>query len=61
MIEQGICEKTAPRMRAFLLHPTKVKLFCLELTVVVHTGKSLKARNTALEGDTFEYITGYDT
>eukprot|EP00966_Prymnesium_polylepis_P277442 6410478-Prymnesium_polylepis.1 len=61
MIEQGICEKTAPKMRAFLLHSTKFKLFCLELTVVVHTDKSLKARNTALEGDTFEFITGYDT
>eukprot|EP00966_Prymnesium_polylepis_P326712 7382616-Prymnesium_polylepis.1 len=61
MIDQGICEKTAPKMRAFLLHSTKVKLFALELTVVVHTGKGLKARNTSLEGDTFEFITGYDT
>ena len=24
MIEQGICEKTAPKMRALLLHPTKM-------------------------------------
>ena len=61
MIEQGICEKTAPKMRAFLLNPTKSKVFCLELTVVVSAGKSLKARNTKLEGDTFEFITGYDT
>ena len=61
MIEEGVCEKTAPKMRAFLLHPTKSKLFALELTVVVGVGKSLKARNTKLEGDTFEFITGYDT
>ena len=61
MIEQGICEKTAPKMRAFLLNPAKLKLFLLELTTVVYTGKALKARNTAMEGDTFEFITGYDT
>ena len=61
MIEEGICEATAPKLRAFLLHPTKSKLFNLELTVVVFTGKSLKSRNAKLEGDTFEYITGYDT
>ena len=61
LIEQGICEKTAPKMRAFLLNPTKFKLFCLELLVVVTTGKGLKARNLKLEGDNFEFITGYDT
>ena len=61
LIEEGICEATAPKLRAFLLHPTKSKLFMLELTVVVFSGKSLKARNTKLEGDTFEFITGYDT
>ena len=61
MVEQGICEKTAPKLRAFLLNPTKLKLFTLELTAVVMVGKGLKARNTALEGDTFEFITGFDT
>jgi hypothetical protein len=61
MVEQGLCEKTAPKLRAFLLNPTKLKLFTLELTAVVMLGKGLKARNTALEGDTFEFITGYDT
>ena len=40
------------------LVPAEIELFFLELTVVVGTGKPLKARNTALEGDTFEYITG---
>ena len=61
MIDEGICEKTAPKLRAFLLNPTKLKLFMLELTTVVMVGKGLKARNTALEGDTFEFVTGYDT
>jgi len=61
MVEQGICDKTAPKLRAFLLNPTKLKLFLLELTAVVMVGKGLKARNTALEGDTFEFITGFDT
>ena len=59
--EEGICEKTAPKLRAFLLNSTKLKLFILELTTVVMVGKGLKARNTALEGDTFEFITGFDT
>ena len=40
MIEQGICEKTAPKLRAFLLNPTKLKLFMLELSVVVYCGKA---------------------
>ena len=61
MIDEGICEKTAPKLRAFLLNPTKLKLFMLELTTVVMVGKGLKARNTAMEGDTFEFVTGYDT
>ena len=29
------------------------------LTTVVYAGKGLKARNTSLEGDTFEFIKGY--
>ena len=61
MIEQGVCEKIAPKIRKFLLNPTKVKLFQVELTVLVHAGKGLKARNTKLEGDSFEILTGYDT
>jgi hypothetical protein len=61
LIEQGTCEKTAPKLRIFLLNPTKLKLFLLELTAVVMVGKGLKARNTSLEGDTFEYITGFNT
>ena len=61
LIEQEICEKTAPKLRAFLLHPTKAVLFRLELITVVHAGKPLKARNTSIEGDTFEFITAYDT
>ena len=42
LIEQGICEKTAPKMRSFLLDSVKSKLFILELTTVVYSGKSLK-------------------
>ena len=57
MIEQGICDKTAPKLRAFLLHPTKSVLFTLELTAVLFSGKPLKAQNTSLEGDTYEFIT----
>ena len=60
MAEQGICEKTCPKMRKFLLHPRKLKLFQLELMVVGHIGKGLKARNTSLEGDTFEILHCYD-
>ena len=33
----------------------------VELLVAVHVGKSFKARNTKLEGDSFEFITAYDT
>jgi hypothetical protein len=61
LISEGLCEKTAPKLCTFLRHPTKSKLFMLELVTVVFSGKSLKARNTSLEGDTFEFITGYDT
>eukprot|EP00967_Tisochrysis_lutea_P151654 scaffold295464_cov23-Tisochrysis_lutea.AAC.1 len=39
----------------------KSKLFVLELTVVVHVGRALKIHNTILEGDSFEFITAYDT
>ena len=56
-----VTKATAPKLRRFLTNPIKSKLFELELTVVVYYGKSLKARNTKLEGDTFEFITGYDT
>ena len=61
MGEQGICEKTVPKLRKFLLAPRKMKLFQLELIVVVSVGKGLKARNTKLEGDTFEFLHCYDT
>ena len=60
MMAAGVCDKTAPKIRQFLLNPIKVKLFSLELTTVVAVACPLKARNTALEGDTFEYILGYD-
>ena len=50
MVQEGICEKTAPKLRSFLLNPTKLKLFLLELTCVVKVGKALKARNTSLAG-----------
>ena len=61
LIEEDLCEKTAPKMRAFLLNSTKSVLFVLELTTVVYSGKPLKARNTSMEGDTFEFIEAYDT
>lgn len=56
LIEKEICDKTAPKLRAFLLHSTKSVLFQLELAKVVHSGKSLKAQNTSLEGDTFDRV-----
>ena len=61
LIEQNLCMKTSPKLRDFLHNETKMKLFQLELTVVVHVGKGLKARNTKMEGDTFEFLTSYDT
>ena len=61
LIAHGLCDKNAPKLRQFLLNPTKLKLFKLELLVAVHIGKGLKARTTKLEGDSFEIITGYDT
>ena len=61
LVAKGLCDKTAPKLRAMLLNPIKVKLLEIELTVVVVKGKSLKAGGTALEGDTFEFITGYAT
>ena len=60
MADQGVCEKTVPKMRKFLLNGRKMKLFQLELIVVGHVGKGLKARNTKLEGDTFEFLHCYE-
>ena len=61
MLSEGVCMNTAPKIRKFLLNPTKVNLFQVELAVLVHAGKGLKARTTKLEGDSFEFIVGYDT
>ena len=60
MADQGVCEKIVPKMRKFLLNGRKMKLFQLELLVVGHVGKGLKARNTKLEGDTFEFLHCYE-
>ena len=61
LIAAGICDKTAPKLRAMLLNPTKSKIMALELTAVVSVAVPLKARVTSLEGDEFTYVTGYDT
>ena len=39
----------------------KFNLLRIEATVAVHVGTPLKAGDSTLEGDTFEFITGYDT
>lgn len=61
LIDKGLCEKTAPKLVAMLTNTTKFLLLRLETIVAVHVGKPLKTGDTALEGDTFEFITGYDT
>jgi hypothetical protein len=49
LIEEGLCDSLAPKLRTFLLHPTKSKLFVLELTAIVYSGKSLKVVPLVIE------------
>ena len=39
----------------------KMNKFRIEIIAVVCLGKHLKAAGTALEGQAYEFITGYDT
>ena len=50
MVKQGICDKTAPKIRKFLLTPNKVKLFQVQLTVLVHAGVPRPPRFTPMYG-----------
>ena len=54
--ENGLCDKTAPRMLGFFTNDTKRTLLWLELAVLALCGKPLKAGWTTLEGDRFEYL-----
>ena len=46
---------------AFLRHKEKMNKFQIEIITVVCLGKRLEAGGTALEGQAYEFITGYDT
>ena len=61
LIKNEQCEKTAGKMKEFLVSPRKFTLLWLELAVAVHCGGQLMAGFTTLEGDGFEYLTAYDT
>ena len=61
MVTEGICPTIAPKILAFLLHKDKLNKFKIELITVVCVGKHLKAGGTELEGDSFEFITAFDT
>ena len=50
-----------PKILAFLHHKDKLNKFKIELITVVCVGEHLKAGGTDLEGQTFEFITVYDT
>ena len=59
MITKGVCEKSAAGMLEMLVSPTKKTLLWLEMAVVSLNAKPLKAAATTLEGDSYEYVTGY--
>ena len=61
MVAQDICPVIAPKMQAFLQHTDKMNKFQIEIITVVCLGKRLEAGGTALEGQAYEFITGYDT
>ena len=46
-------------MLEMLVSPTKKTLLWLEMAVVSLNAKPLKAAATTLEGDSYEYVTGY--
>lgn len=61
MVEEEICPVIAPKMQAFLKNKEKMNKFQIEIITVVCLGKHLKAGGTALEGQAYEFMTGYDT
>jgi hypothetical protein len=61
MVTEGICPRVVPKILAFLQHKDKLNKFKIELITVVCVGKHLKAWGTDLEGQTFEFITAYET
>ena len=60
-MEEGICPATAPKILRFLDGKDKKNRFTIEMIKLVHIGKHLQAGGTALEGDGFGFITGFDT
>ena len=54
---KGLCEKSVPRMIAFLKNAQKVTLLLTELTVLESIGSYICNENTGLEGDGFNFIT----
>ena len=48
-------------MKAILDSPTKRTLLWLELLVAANSGARVKHCFTSMEGDGFEYVTGYET
>ena len=61
MVTEGICPTIAPTILAFFQHKDKLNKFKIELITVVCVGKHLKVGGTELEGQTFEFITVFDT
>ena len=61
MIAEGIRPTIAPKIQAFLQHKEKLNKFKIEINTVVCAGKHLTAGGKELEGQTFEFITAYDT
>ena len=61
MVTEGISPTISPKILAFLQHKDKLNKFKIELITVVCVGKHMKAGGTELEGQTFEFITVFDT
>ena len=59
MIDQGLCPQSCKKMDNLLASPTKFTLLWLEALVADKGAKKMKAGFTYLEGQTFEYVTGY--
>ena len=61
LLNNGQCEKTAPRMHEFLVNGNKRTLLWLEMSALAICGKPIKAGCTKLEGDTYEYTSAATT